>query len=322
MGAAAEMTLRTIFFGSSDSVFSNRHFTALREAACDTVAVVDVPLARRTSTNTQTQGGAPDFVAYARQHGIPAFEPTSPNRPEFVQAMADLRPDLFLAVGYLNLLKAGILGVPRLLAANFHASLLPAYRGKHPLFWALRNNERWTGLTVHAMSGGLDTGDILYQVRVRTRRDDSVASLYDRVIVRSLPLVSRLIADAEAGRLRPRPQDEAGASYYSSVTEADFRLDWSDPAARLRRWICVSPGQCFFEVAGQRVYVVAAELSPTATTAASGTLLDIGRSTCTVATGQGALRLNSVRHSGGHEQTAAAWCRGANLHVDDRLAPA
>jgi methionyl-tRNA formyltransferase len=314
------MTLRTIFFGSSDSVFSNRHFAALCETACDTVAVVDVPLARRTSTNTQTQVGAPDFVAYARQHGIPAFEPTSPNRPEFVLAMADLRPDLFLAVGYLGRLKAEILKVPRLLSANFHASLLPAYRGKHPLFWALRHDERWAGLTVHAMSSGLDTGDILYQVRVGTRRDDSVASLYDRVIGRSLPLVSRLIADAGAGRLRPRPQDEAGASYYSSVSEVDFLLDWSHPAARHRRWICVSPGRCFFEAAGQRVYVVTAELSPTATTAASGTLLDVGRSTCTVATGQGTLRLKSVYPRGSREQPAAEWCRGVGLHSGDVLA--
>ena len=313
------MALRTVFFGSSDSVFSNLHFAALQETDGETVAVVDVPVARRTSTNTRTQAGAPDFVAYAREHGIPAFEPVSPNRPEFVQAMAELRPDLFLAVGYLNLLKAEILNVPRLLAANFHASLLPAYRGKHPLFWALRHDERWAGLTVHAMGSGLDTGGILYQVRVRTRRDDSVASLYDRVIARSLPLVGRLIADAEAGGLRPRPQDEAGASYYSSVTEEDFRLEWTRPAAQLRRWICVSPGQCFFDVAGQRVYVVAAELSPITKTAAPGTLLDIGRSICTVATGKGGLLLKSVRPQGGREQTAAAWCRGAGLQLNDRL---
>ena len=313
------MALRTVFFGSSDSVFSNLHFAALGEATCDTVAVVDVPLARRTSTNTRTQVGAPDFVAYARQHGIPAFEPTSPNRPEFVRAMADLRPDLFLAVGYLGLLKAEILKVPRLLSANFHASLLPAYRGKHPLFWALRNDERWAGLTVHAMSSGLDTGDILYQVRVRTRRDDSVASLYDRVIAISLPLVGRLIADAEAGRLRPRPQGEVGASYYSSVTEADFRLDWAQPAARIRRWICVSPGQCYFDVAGQRVFVAAAELVPGVESVAPSTLLSIARDNCIVATGKDALRLRRVRTKGGQEQTAAAWCRGAGLQVGSML---
>jgi methionyl-tRNA formyltransferase len=277
--------------------------------------------ARRTSTNTRTQAGAPNFVEYARQRGIPAFEPASPNRPEFVRAMADLRPDLFLAVGYMNQLREEVLQIPRLLAANFHASLLPAYRGKHPLFWALRNDEPWAGLTVHVMSSGLDTGDSLYQVRVRTRCDDSVAGLYDRVIARSLPLVGRLIADAEAGRLRPRPQGEAGASYYSSVAAADFRLDWTRPATQLRRWISTSPGQCYFDAAGQRVYVMAAELVPAAESAAPGTLLSIARSTCTVATGKDALRLRRLRSKGGLEQSAAEWCRGASLCSRDMLAP-
>ena len=156
------------------------------------------------STNTQTQAGAPDFVAYAREHGHPGVRAGQPESPGVRSGDAPTSsPTCSWRSATLSLLKAEILAVPRLLAANFHASLLPAYRGKHPLFWALRNGERWTGLTVHVMDGGLDTGDILYQVRVRTRRDDTVASLYDRVIGRSLPLVGRLIADAEAGQAAP-----------------------------------------------------------------------------------------------------------------------
>jgi methionyl-tRNA formyltransferase len=203
---------------------------------------------------------------------------------------------------------------------------LPAYRGKHPLFWALRNGERWAGLTVHVMDSGLDTGDILYQVRVRTRRDDSVAALYDRIMERSVQLVGRLIADAEGGKLRRTPQGEAGASYYSSVSVKDFRLDWSRPAEQLRRWVCASPGQCFFELGGQRVYVVAADgstaltagLAPAAA-ATPGTLVKIGRTSCTVATGKGALRLRRVRVEGGTEQTAARWCRELGLKMGSSL---
>ncbi len=76
--------------------------------------------------------------------------------------MAALCPDMFVAVGYTDLLRAPLLAVPRILAANFHASLLPAYRGRHPVFWALRHGERWAGLTVHVMDEGFDTGDVLY----------------------------------------------------------------------------------------------------------------------------------------------------------------
>jgi methionyl-tRNA formyltransferase len=291
------MMLRVIFFGNSESVFSNRHFEALRETPCIVAGVVDVPPNKRSSTNTRALEGA-SFVASARERSIPIFEPTSPNAPEFVNALRALAPDLFIAVGYMNLLKPEVLAVPRIVAANFHASLLPAYRGKHPLFWALRNGERSVGLTVHVMDPHFDTGDILYQIRVRTRKNDTVASLYDRVMARSVPLVARLIADAERGptpRLRRQPQPTRGASYYSSVREEDFPLDWSRDAEQLRRWIQTSPGQCFCDIAGRRVFFMDAAVVPRKRSVRAGTLIEIGRNSVTIAAGKHALRVRKVR---------------------------
>jgi methionyl-tRNA formyltransferase len=308
--------MRVVFFGNSEGVFSNRHFAALRNVKCELAAVVDVPPARRTTTNSRTASGQ-GFTAIARVHGIPALEPARPNSPEFVATMRALRPDLFLAVGYLNRLGGDLLAVPSLLAANFHASLLPAYRGLHPVFWALRAGERWAGLTVHVVDAGLDTGDILYQVRVRTRRNDSVESLYDRIMDRSVELVVQLIDDAGAGRLRRRPQGAEGVSYFSSVREEDFQLDWRRDAEELRRWICTTPGCCFCDVAGERINFAEAELVEGAS-AAPGTLVRIGRTRCTVAAGRGALSLGRIRTSAG-DMTAAAWCRKLGLRAGERL---
>ncbi|MBI2939047.1 MAG: methionyl-tRNA formyltransferase, partial [Chloroflexi bacterium] len=305
--------LRVVFFGNSESVFSNRHFQALRETPCQLVGVVDAPPGQRSSTNTRTLVDAPSFVGIARQEGLAAFEPASPNAPEFVRAVSDLKPDLFVAVGYTSLLKAAILSAPRILAANFHASLLPAYRGKSPVFWALRNGERWAGLTVHVMDAGLDTGDILYQVRVRTRRDDSVATLYDRVIGRSVPVVGRLIGDAERRRLRRTAQPPVGASYYSSVQPGDFRLDWSREAEQLRRWIRTSPGRCHFVADGRRVFVLDAEAVAEPSQAAPGVLVRIGRTSCTVATGKGLLRVRRARVDQEDEKAVPRLCRDLGL---------
>lgn len=313
--------MRVVFFGNSESAFSNRHFQALWEAPCQVVGVVDVPSARRSSTNPRTLTEVANFVEYVHGRGIPVFEPASPNRPEFVQAMRALEPDLFLAVGYMNLLKEAILSIPRIVAANFHASLLPAYRGKHPVFWALRNGERWSGLTVHVMDVGLDTGDILYQVRVRTRRRDTVASLYDRIMDLGLGLISRLIQDAEGGKLRRQPQSDLGASYYSSVSPEDFRLDWTRDAGQLRRWIQTSPGQCFCEVAGQRLFFVDAATEALAGTdrVSPGTLVRLGRTTCIVAAGIDALRLRRARLNQEPEQPMPELCRKLGLQTGDRL---
>jgi methionyl-tRNA formyltransferase len=207
--------MRVAFFGNSEAAFSNRHFDALLAAPCDIVAVVNVPPVRRASTNTAV--AATNFIETARGRGIPVYEPSSPNTPEFIAAMRRLEPDIFLAVGYTNLLKAELLSVPRLLSANFHASLLPAYRGKHPLYWALQHGEQWVGLTVHVMDQGLDTGDILYQVREAVLPGDTVAGLYERIMIQGVPLIGRLLADAEAGTLIRRPQGTVGASYYGAI---------------------------------------------------------------------------------------------------------
>ncbi len=313
------MTLRVVFFGNSDSTFSNRHYDGLAAAPCHIVGVVDVPPERRVSTNTRAAGAGPSFVAQAAACRVPVFEPASPNTPEFVETIRRLGSDLFVAAGYMSLLKPGILAVPRLLAANLHASLLPAYRGKHPVFWALRNGERWTGLTVHVMDPHFDTGAILYQVRVRTRRSDTVSSLYDRIMEQSVPLVRRLIEDAGAGSLSPRPQPANGASYYSSPTDEDFRLDWRRGAEELRRWIHVSPGRCFAEIGGRCIYFLDARVARGRGAMEPGTVLYLGRKVAVIGAGQDALRVSRVKTGDGVERDSAGLFREMGINEGTTL---
>jgi methionyl-tRNA formyltransferase len=284
--------VRVVFFGSSDSVFSDRHYRVLETAGAEIVAVVDTPPARRASTN-QARAGAGSFASRAQERGIPVLEPADPNAPEVVGTLRALSPDLFLAVGYLLLLKAPLLAVPRVIAANFHASLLPAYRGKHPVFWALRHGERRSGLTVHEMGPGLDTGDIIFQTRVHIRASDSVRSLYERIMARSVEMIPRLIACVSAGRVPRRQQPARGASYFGATTDDDFRLDLTRDAKSLARWVEISPGQCFIQEAGKRLFVdeAVAAHSPRAARAAMAAAAAGGRA---LETGRGVLVLSRV----------------------------
>lgn len=313
------MALKVAFWGNSQSAFSSRHFGALLDVHCDLVAVVDVPPDRRESTNP-LPAGLPNFVQVAGRREIAILSPPSPNEPDFVEKMRTLAPDLFLAFGYALILKPPILAVPNLLAANFHASLLPQYRGKHPVFWTLRGNERWAGLTVHAMDPGIDTGDIIYQVKVRTRRDDTVAALYERIIERSVGLIGRLVADAENGTIPRRAQAAGEGSYFSSIGEEDFRLEWSWPTEQIRRYIATTPGKCFAKAAGERLYFYQAEKARGSSTGSPGTVLALGRTRCLVATGDGALWIRRAGPGGGQEQPMATLCRQLGLKVGDKLA--
>jgi len=308
-----------VFLGNSESVFSNRHFAVLAEPWIDVVAVVDTPAATRTSTNPDRGGEIAPFTEIARAEGVPIFEPDDPNTTAMVREFAALCPDVLVAVGYVKLLRPPVLEIPRLVAANFHASLLPAYRGKHPVFWALRNGERYAGLTVHVMDPHIDTGDILYHVRVRTRRRDSVAELYSRIMDRSVALVPRLVSDAAAGRLRPRTQENADASYFSSTTEDDFRLSWSVDGETLRRWICATPGRCWFQACGRPVRVQDAEIERGVFPARVGTIVKVGRGGCVLAVDGGALRLRSGCVDSGAVKPMSRICAELGLAAGDAL---
>jgi methionyl-tRNA formyltransferase len=292
-----------VFFGSSDSVFSNRHFTALVEAGCAVAAVVDVPPGRRVSTNVSRQAGG-SFVEIARQKGTPFFEPASPNDNAFIQNIRALSPDFFMAVGYMLLLKQALLAVPRVVAANFHASLLPAYRGKHPVFWALRNGEPWCGLTIHEMSPGLDTGDIMFQVRVPTKETDSVSSLYERIMTASVPLVAKLVEAVQRGTVSRSPQPSEGASYFGATSDADFHISWSMAAARIVRWVTATPGQCFADIDGRRFFLLDAEICAAADGAPAGTILALDQDQCRIASADGAVGIRRVRTTDGKEMSA------------------
>lgn len=309
---------RVVFFGNSEGVFSNRHYRALTQSAGRIVAVVDTPAARRTSTNP-AKGEYEPFTKAAAKTKIPVFAPENPNDPGFVETIKGIKPDLFLAVGYIKIMKSELLAAPRIMAANFHASLLPAYRGKHPVFWALRNGEKSVGLTVHVMDARLDTGGILYQVRIRTRRKDTVAGLYDRIMRKSVGLIPRLVADAGHGRLRPRLQPRRGASYFSSATEGDFRLDWKEEAATLCRRICATPGKCFFDWEKKRVFVNDAEWMTGQSRAKPGTLIRVGRQACWMATGKGVLKLVSATVTPGRRETMATFCAHNRIAAGQRL---
>jgi methionyl-tRNA formyltransferase len=224
-------------------------------------------------------------------------------------------------VGYTKLLKADMLSLPRIVSANLHASLLPAYRGKHPVFWALRHGEEHSGLTIHAMDASLDTGDILYQTKVRTRSDDSVATLYERIIDQSLPLVTRLVRDAELGALARTPQNKDQGSYFSGTTEKDFHIQWSRPVEEIRRWIVTTPGQCFAQIGEKRIFFLDALAVPCPPHVTGGTLLAIRARTCTVAAADGALVIGKIRDSKNRQTTAADFFREEGLGLGEVIPP-
>jgi methionyl-tRNA formyltransferase len=208
---------RVIFFGSKNSKFSDGLFYALEETDAEIAAVVHSPEGSMGSTSGKlSQTGYSDR---AETLGIPAYEPADPNSPGFVGVLSGIPCDVFILGGYVFLIKEGLLALPKMgMAFNFHASLLPEYRGKHPVFWAVKNGETKSGVTAHHLSLKLDEGCIAFQEAVDIGPADSVPDVYDKIIEKSRIMMHELIDAISAGNVPSIPQTGKG-SYFSSIPE-------------------------------------------------------------------------------------------------------
>lgn len=140
------------------------------------------------------------------------------NDDRTVETLRDLQPDVVCVFGA-GILRAPIIGVPRLGTLNMHTSQLPAYRGVKSELWALANGDfDRIGVTVHVLDEGIDTGPILAQRAVPVERGDDDRTLRCKNIVEGTTLVLETLDRLAEGRAVPVPQDATQKSYYSTPT--------------------------------------------------------------------------------------------------------
>ncbi|MEP7083165.1 MAG: formyltransferase [Betaproteobacteria bacterium] len=176
-------------------------------------------------------------AAVAAEHRIPCITPDDPNAPEIVARIAALQPDFLFSFYYRSMLKAQLLALPRLGALNMHGSLLPKYRGRVPVNWAIIHGETDTGATLHYMTEKPDNGDIVAQTRVPILPDDTAGEVFEKVSVAAeLTLFDALPALIAGNAPRVR-QDLSQGGYFGGRRPDDGRIDWTQPAARVHNLV-------------------------------------------------------------------------------------
>ena len=243
----------------------------------------------------------PASVAEAR--GIPVFRPDNPNTPKWRALLQELRPQVLLSCYYRQMLGPDLLALCPLGAFNLHGSLLPRYRGRVPINWAIIHGEPETGATLHRMTVRADAGDIVDQERVPIGSHDTAQEVFARVTVAARTVLDRSLAAILAGTPPQRPQDEANASYFGGRRPQDGRIDWRWDANRIFNLIRAVthpyPG-AFTSVAGKRLYIWWAE--PCAGSGPPGSVLTTHP--MVIAAGRGALAVRRAQWEGAPEQDA------------------
>lgn len=204
-------------------------------------------------------------AALCREKGIPYVTPANPNDPALLERLKKVAPDILFSFYYRHMLPATILELAPQGAFNMHGSLLPKYRGRVPVNWAVLHGEAETGATLHVMAVKPDAGDIVGQTAVPILPDDTAYEVFGKVTVAAEQTLWNVLPDIMAARAPRRPNALDKGSYFGGRKPEDGRIDWSRSARdvyNLHRAVAPPYPGAWTMIAGRRVVLVKARLAP------------------------------------------------------------
>jgi methionyl-tRNA formyltransferase len=247
-------------------------------------------------------------AALARSRGLPLYFPENPNAADFVDTIRRAAPELIFSFYYRRILSSELLSIPRLGALNLHGSLLPRYRGRAPVNWAIVNGETETGLTLHYMVAKADAGDMVAQRRVPIDFDDTALTLYRKLTRAARELMADTYPLLVAGRAPRTPQDHRLATKFGGRRPEDGRIDWRRPAVEIYNLIRAVthpyPGAFTF-LRGKKVFVWKAAVDRQEGNADAGGILSFDDRGLRVAAREGVLVLQQLQLEGDAELSAS-----------------
>ena len=306
--ASPEPGVRTVFFGSGgfavpilDALAGMR---GVRVQAV--VSAPDRPVGRK-AVLTPTP-----VTARAGELGLPILKPERVRRPEAVDELRALAPDLIVLADYGQLIPKVLLDLPPRGFLNLHPSLLPRWRGAAPIPATILAGDTESAVTLIVVTEEMDAGPIVAVEPLEVSPDDTAASLEDRAAEAAARLLCRALPEWLAGRLHASPQSDAGVTLTRPLRRADGLLDPIRPAVELERQVRAYqpwPGG-YVETAEGRLIVWRARVAQSEMGDVPGRVVAAGRDGMALATAEGRLVLDEVQLAGKKRVAASELRRG------------
>jgi len=290
---------RLVFAGTPE--FAQISLQALVESGRTPVAVLTQP--DRPAGRGKKMTASP-VKQYAESQDIPVLQPTTLRDEAVVAELRALRPDVFIVAAYGLILPQNVLDIPTRGCLNVHASALPRWRGAAPIQAAILAGDKTTGISLMAMTAGLDCGPVYHIDEVSIGEAETAGELHERLAELGGRSLVEHLDTIVAGDMAATAQDESLATYAPKIEKQDAALDWSLPAEELARRVrAYNPFPGAFCFAGDtRIKVWRA-------TAANGSdepgkVLQSDRDGVIVACGAGLLQLDELQLPGKRRVTA------------------
>ena len=206
-----------------------------------------------------------DVSEFAKQAGVRVMTPEREDLGAILPDLVRLEPDFIFSFYYRHLIPVPLLSVARRGALNLHGSLLPRYRGRAPVNWALLRGERETGASLHYMVERADAGDLVDQMAVPILATDQACEVARKVAWAAEMVLYRSLPALVAGTAHARPLPILPGEYFGRRRPEDGRIDWSRSAWEVHNLIrAVAPPfpGAFSDCGGARLWIDCARVDP------------------------------------------------------------
>ncbi len=307
--------MRIAFFGSGD--FALPTLFALKESNHTIALIVTAP------PRPQGRGRkiTPTPVANAaRELGLEILTPENPNSLEFLQKLKEHSLECGVVVDYGYILKEHLLKLPHQGFINLHPSLLPRYRGAAPIPRQIMDGSTETGVTVFALDTGIDSGNILNQVRIPIDPEETAGELSTRLAQIGAQIVLKTLNQLETGSIISQPQDHAIATKAPKLTKSDRVISWDKPAQEIHnhiRALSPEPGAVTF-FRGRQLTVLRSRLLNQHINLQPGTIIT-EKPGMVVATIQGLIELLKIKPAGSKVLSGIDFRNGYHPQLGEKL---
>lgn len=239
-------------------------------------------------------------------------QPVSLKQKETQEELASFKPDVIVVAAFGQILTQTVLDLPAYGCINIHPSLLPKYRGAVPVSASILNGDSFAGVSIMLMDKGLDTGPVLSQAQIPVLGYDNTEILTDKLSLVGSQLLLEVLPCWKKGEIIPRPQDNASASYFATVTKEMGEINWSQPAEFIWRKVRAYypwPG-CFTRWRGKNIKVIEALPISAVKGIAVGQVDILSDGSAGVGTGNGILKIKTLQLEGRKPMSSTEFLRG------------
>jgi methionyl-tRNA formyltransferase len=290
--------MRLIFAGTPD--FAKGVLKAIYQAGYNIVGVYTQP--DRPKGRGRILSICP-VKQQALEFGLNVFQPENLKDKNTQEQLHNLNADVMVVVAYGQILPIEILKSPKYGCLNIHASLLPRWRGAAPIQRAIITGDKQTGIGIMQMDAGLDTGDILLQKTCDITKLDTAQTLHDKLAILGADGIIEALDNIN--NLTPTTQNKSGITYAKKLTKDEAWIDWSKSAITINQQIrafnpypIAQTNAVSDKFSNKVLRILSANVVNITYKSRPGEIIKYDKGVCIIATGDGALSLQTIQLAG------------------------